>query len=85
MAEPSNEGPLDPHPEAVEIMARVDRMPKKWRELVHEFGLLITEAHRDEQYSVDDAWMSMMTRQETKQLEYATPFPPGKIRTVGRR
>ena len=85
MTQASNEGPIEPDPDAVEIMAQVDAMPKAWRLLVYEFGLVIVRAHREERYSADNAFMSLMMRQERKQLEYAKPFPPGRIYTIGRR
>lgn len=57
-----------PDANSAALMAEIDRLPKGWRALVHEYGAKKVLALREEGHSLDDAddalWMGRSMAQE---------------------
>jgi hypothetical protein len=63
--------PIEPHPGSVEIMAVMDSLPRRMRELVHEFGLVIVAEMIDEGYYDPEALRDMLeTWRERRQAQW---------------
>lgn len=64
-----NEGPESPNPDSVEIMREIDRMPKRWRKLVHEHGYVVVSDMLSYGYEYDNAMMDLEMRWLNRQKE----------------
>jgi hypothetical protein len=66
---------MDPARDSATIMAAMDRMPPKWRALVHEFGWKVVSGYWAEGYTVAGARRDLEGWQARRQAEWlATQF-----------
>lgn len=61
-----------PNPNSVAIMRQIDRMGKKWRELVHVYGFVIVDAMIDSlgKQNYESICVALEQRRETLQRQW---------------
>lgn len=74
-----------PDANSAEIMAQIDRLPKTWRALVHEYGFKATMALHNDGVGYDDASDALWMMRSAKQAQWlATDFiTPRVARSYG--
>lgn len=61
---------IQPNHDSALLMSEIDRMPAKWRALVHEYGFVIVRALRQGGLAVEDAEFELMNLRDRKQREW---------------
>lgn len=68
---------LDNKQKAVLVMRDIDRLPRRWRELVYEYGWSLVCAARESGMSFDEAFAYVVSMHERRQNEWlSTNFIP---------
>jgi hypothetical protein len=58
---------MTPNPDSALLMSQIDSLPKRWRALVYEYGVVAVSECREQGMSLQDAddslWMARSARQ----------------------
>lgn len=76
---------LDNKRRAELVMRDIDRLPRQWRELVHEFGWKLVCAARESELSYEETLAFLVSNQEKAQMTWlSTDFIPKGTRLFRR-